>query len=204
MVCKTCGKESEFREGKLTCRLCENSYQRSYYQSNIELMRKRKREWMKKQRLTSEGRDRQRESQKKCWNNGRSTRQKIYLETFKVRHFFVWRCRLFNMHYGTSYIPLDLFSIWKHQRGICPLTGIRLNRENCHLDHILPIARGGDHKLSNIRWVTKEANFAKRDMTDDEFFSFCNRVANWLARRISLCSPPAEPERDPGKPVGGS
>lgn len=72
----------------------------------------------------------------------------------------------------------ELAALWKFQRGICPLTNRRLNRETAQLDHIIPVVKGGDNTLSNLRWVHRDVNYAKRDLSDADFFSLCMDVAS--------------------------
>lgn len=86
----------------------------------------------------------------------------------------------------------DLSSIWKAQRGLCALTGRRLNRENAHLDHIVAKARGGSDGIGNLRWVCNEANLAKREMSDEEFAALCSDVMRWIGERIAKVEALAE------------
>lgn len=65
----------------------------------------------------------------------------------------------------------------------CYLTGksIDLNEpRSYHLDHIVPAARGGDNSLNNMGICTREANFAKRDLTVEEFHQLCKDVVAHL------------------------
>lgn len=78
----------------------------------------------------------------------------------------------------------DLARLWKDQRGLCALTGRRLNRENAHLDHIVAKARGGSDGIGNLRWVCIEANLAKRELSDAEFTALCADVMRWIGERI--------------------
>lgn len=77
----------------------------------------------------------------------------------------------------------DLASLWRQQRGICALSGRRLDR-SAQLDHKLPKARGGDDTIENLQWLCKEANLAKRDLTDAEFKDLCGDVMRWIGERI--------------------
>lgn len=61
----------------------------------------------------------------------------------------------------------------------CYLTGedIDISKpKTYHFDHKIPVSRGGDNSLENLGICTKEANFAKRDMTVEEFYSLCEKV----------------------------
>lgn len=77
----------------------------------------------------------------------------------------------------------DLARLWKCQRGLCAVTGARLDR-TAQLDHIIPKARGGGDEPSNLRWVTLRANLSKRDMTDVEFVALCESIVAVLGRVI--------------------
>lgn len=80
---------------------------------------------------------------------------------------------------------VEIASIWRKQRGLCALTGRRLDR-TAQLDHVLPKARGGDDTAANLQWVCEEVNIAKRHMTDAEFVSLCSSVMRWIGERIQM------------------
>lgn len=69
----------------------------------------------------------------------------------------------------------QLARLWIRQRGICALTGQRLDR-SAQVDHILAKSRGGTNEISNLRWVCKEVNLARRDLHDAEFIALCADV----------------------------
>lgn len=77
----------------------------------------------------------------------------------------------------------ELAALWKLQRGLCALTGRRLDRF-AQLDHVKPKARGGGDELANLRWVCIAANLAKRDLSDDEFFQLCADVTRRNAEQV--------------------
>lgn len=77
----------------------------------------------------------------------------------------------------------DLARMWKAQRGRCALTGRRLDR-TAEVDHILPKVKGGGDEAGNLRWVCREANLAKRDLTDAEFLALCQSVTSCIGARI--------------------
>ncbi len=76
-----------------------------------------------------------------------------------------------------------LEDLWLRQGGICMITG-RLLQRDAQLDHIVPIARGGSHDISNLRWVCPEANLAKRDLLDEEYLELCRDSIEYIGRRI--------------------
>lgn len=72
----------------------------------------------------------------------------------------------------------------------CPYTGVKLiPRVNLSLDHIKPISRGGNHVIDNLEWVSRQANYAKSNMTPNEFYKFCTKVLfNWTTVRNKNCN----------------
>jgi 5-methylcytosine-specific restriction endonuclease McrA len=77
-----------------------------------------------------------------------------------------------------------LWSIWKQQRGRCALTGVRLTRYNCELDHIFPRSKGGSNERSNLRWLLDDVNQAKYNLTDEEFLNMCRSVVDFAGRKV--------------------
>lgn len=69
----------------------------------------------------------------------------------------------------------QLATLWKAQRGLCALTGRRLDR-SAEIDHVIPKGRGGSHAIGNLRWVVKDANRAKRDLLDADFIQLCREI----------------------------
>lgn len=55
----------------------------------------------------------------------------------------------------------------------CALSGRDLTPENCRVDHIMPVSRGGGNIMSNLQLLTAEANKAKHNLTDGEFIALC-------------------------------
>lgn len=77
----------------------------------------------------------------------------------------------------------DLRQMKEEQNCICALTGRPLTYENCSLDHIIPLARGGKHIRDNAQLVCEEANRAKGMMTEEEFLDLCQDVVNYRCNK---------------------
>lgn len=58
----------------------------------------------------------------------------------------------------------------------CALTGWELEPSTATIDHIMPLARGGDHVPENAQIVHASVNQAKGTMTMDEFVEMCRAV----------------------------
>lgn len=110
-------------------------------------------------------------------------KQTAKMREYAARRFF-WN-REMHLRGPDRATARQLWALWHKQRGCCALTGRRLGRD-AHLDHIVPLARGGGHEISNLRFLCHQANLAKRALSDDEFISLCGDVIRWIGRRIAL------------------
>jgi 5-methylcytosine-specific restriction endonuclease McrA len=78
---------------------------------------------------------------------------------------------------GTSKFWQELKLLIERQNYKCALTGDAISFEdNIELDHKLPTYRGGANDLSNVQWVTKEANWFKRALTENELLTLCEKI----------------------------
>ena len=65
---------------------------------------------------------------------------------------------------------------------ICYLTGEKIDltdSKDYSLDHILPKSKGGDNSLDNLGFLKSNVNYAKSDMTVDEFIQLCINVLEY-------------------------
>ena len=101
----------------------------------------------------------------------------IRLKNYHAKRFFYSHAQGSSRRKDTYFAsPQELWSLWKRQRGICPLTGIRLNRDNSELDHIVPWKLSRDNSVLNLRWVYGPINRMKHHLLDAEFFELCRMV----------------------------
>ena len=78
---------------------------------------------------------------------------------------------------GTSKFWKDLKQLIRKQNYKCSLTGDDISFESdIDLDHIIPITRGGKNEISNVRWVIRQANRLKNNLTDDELKVLCLKI----------------------------
>lgn len=71
---------------------------------------------------------------------------------------------------------------------ICYLTGrsIDLNKSSSyHLDHIIPIHKGGLSDLNNLGITCKYANLAKRDLMLSEFIDLCKEILEFQGYSVN-------------------
>lgn len=86
------------------------------------------------------------------------------LEYFRIKN---QERRDFSIGQLTPYIILDLFD---EQDGKCVACGIELG-DNFHLDHIVPLSRGGLNVDSNVQLLCPSCNLSKGNKTMQEWKS---------------------------------
>lgn len=75
---------------------------------------------------------------------------------------------------------LDLYSLAKQQKCRCALTGDKLTRDNISADHIVPLSKGGNNVIENLRLTTYDVNIVKNSLSDSEFLLICNKVVDHM------------------------
>jgi|TARA_R110000751_G_scaffold1894_4_gene6936 hypothetical protein len=80
---------------------------------------------------------------------------------------------------GSSDFADDLMRLAEKQQYKCALTGDHLTpTDNMSLDHIKPASKFPELKedISNVQWVTKWANAAKWNLSQEEFYEQCKKA----------------------------
>lgn len=87
-----------------------------------------------------------------------------------------WCARIWTSHFGRikpDFSIDDLAGLWRKQDGKCAILGVLLiPGETATLDHIVPVNRGGDGSLANVRFIHAAVNRLKSHLTDSELKSF--------------------------------
>jgi 5-methylcytosine-specific restriction endonuclease McrA len=166
------------------CNSCGAEHQRKYYQSDLEKNRKRKRESMARARQDPSKRQQMRDRQNAHYHANKTLISELGRAKYKRRFFW---SRAMKLKGPNRACTADVSRLWKYQRGLCALTGRRLDR-SAQLDHIVPKAKGGDDSQFNLQWVCNEVNYAKRDLSEGQFSLLCADVMTWLGERIRTVS----------------
>jgi len=109
--------------------------------------------------------------------------KKLYLTNkliqYKIYSFHRLRIHKGNRPYMTTTFTIDDVIQKFGDNPKCSLTGDIIDiyqPRTYEFDHIIPSSRGGDNSLSNLQILTKEANRAKQNLTDNEFLQLCLKI----------------------------
>lgn len=81
-----------------------------------------------------------------------------------------------RVHLGTMTRWEELKAVWAEQGGVCPYTGVELVLAEAHLDHKIPLAKGGTAEVENLQWVYAPVNYMKWDFDEDLFLKHVEKV----------------------------
>ncbi len=116
----------------------------------------------------------------KCRSSRTTFRAK--LKTFKKRNRKSRTHTIVN-NISKNFTTKDVLNKFK-ENSVCYLTGtpIDLNKpETYHFDHIIPTSKGGTNDLSNLGICTREANYAKNDLSIEELKVLCKKIIKHLS-----------------------
>jgi len=77
----------------------------------------------------------------------------------------------------------ELLQLIEMQDYRCALTGRELTPETAHVDHVVPLSRGGSHGIENLQVLHADVNTAKSTLTQDEFLAMCRDVVAWQDKK---------------------
>jgi 5-methylcytosine-specific restriction endonuclease McrA len=66
----------------------------------------------------------------------------------------------------------ELKKIYKRQQGKCMYCGKRLRGRLYHIDHIVPLSRGGIHSVENMQLTCPQCNISKHARTHEEYLEY--------------------------------
>lgn len=83
----------------------------------------------------------------------------------------------------------QVLELVQRQEFRCAISGRELTPETASIDHIVPLARGGEHAIANVWIVDHQVNTAKGTLALDEFITLCRDVVAHQDR-VAECSRP--------------
>lgn len=77
------------------------------------------------------------------------------------RHYRSHAARRARLKNAPNIEKVDRFVVFDRDLGICHICGGAAQRDDFHLDHVVPLARGGDHTYANIKVSHPDCNVRK-------------------------------------------
>lgn len=207
-------KNKSRKDGRsVWCKICDNANNKKYIQNNKEHMREYYKEkyWKNpekyrenRRRSNINNKDIIEERRKIYYQNNKDLillRDKIYKDKNRDRvnarnrqyyknhkEDFIFRARerkkrIRETKDGTI-TKETLDYMYESQFHKCDYCGCNLDEVGKHLDHILPLVKGGTHTLSNVHWVCPKCNLSKNDKTEEEWFSMLSKQNKMINGKI--------------------
>ena len=89
-------------------------------------------------------------------------------------------------HFKTTKLWKELRDLLLSQDTKCALTGTPITLGlNDSLDHIIPTSNTGDKyskDFSNLRWVTRQVNTVKNNLTDSELIDLLEQIKSHISK----------------------
>ena len=94
-----------------------------------------------------------------------------------------------NKEKGNEIIKYNYKEVLDYLKGTkvkCYLTGtpIDLEKDDYCFDHIIPVSKGGTNELSNLGVTIPSANYAKNNLSLEEFFDLCKLVLEYNGYQV--------------------
>ncbi len=81
---------------------------------------------------------------------------------------------------GADYVKIKREDIFERDSGVCHICKLPVSRDSFHVDHIIPISKGGKHVPENVATSHPLCNVKKRAKV------FSQSLANYIKISIML------------------
>ena len=68
---------------------------------------------------------------------------------------------------------VDPAHVWERDEGVCGICQQPADRTDWHLDHVIPLSRGGAHSMANVQVSHPACNLSKHQKLPEEVASCC-------------------------------
>lgn len=151
-------------------------YNRRYREANAEELKMAAHEWYIANRASVIARA-------QAYKAQHPERYKKYMEKARAKHWLKRKLseanrRAVKSRGSAPFHPCTdqqtLWDMYESQEGLCAYCETPLFGE-FHIDHMMPLSRGGDHDWMNFALTCARCNLQKRDKTPTEFLEFAKK-----------------------------
>lgn len=118
---------------------------------------------VKYQRMAKAAADKNRE----YWNQWRKD---YYQRNKEMWRGIVARRRALELNADGVYTVSDIAAMYEAQAGLCNCCRVFLDKY--HVDHVIPLSRGGTNYPDNLQLLCPQCNWSKADKLPDEFAAY--------------------------------
>ena len=98
-----------------------------------------------------------------------------------------WYKELSKTYMHKNKYGIQFKELFEKQAGRCAYTNeLLIIGDTVHLDHKIPISRGGKNEFENFQFIHKSLNILKGNMTHDEFLSYLPYLKGLIDRAITI------------------
>lgn len=97
-------------------------------------------------------------------DEGRARSKKHYQDN---KHHYIDKTRAYQarkLEVFDEYV--DRLVVFARDGGVCGICGKEADMDNFHVDHVIPLIRGGRHNYGNVQTAHSSCNIAKRDRVE--------------------------------------
>lgn len=134
------------------------AYMKEYWGANREKLLAQGREKNARRRADPDIVARERETSR-LWKEANPEKRRSYVRN---------RRALKRAAEGT-HTDKDIQDIWGRQKGLCAYCGLSLQETGHHVDHIVPLSKGGSNWPSNLQCLCPDCNLRKWNLDEEEF-----------------------------------
>lgn len=169
--CKEYKAASEFHKGKEQCKSCRKATAQAYYLKNRDKILRAAAEYQslnpevsrKKARKFYKGNGKQKHKE---WAKKNRPKMRVTEEKYRLKNLVKFRIkeshrRALKNNSAGSYTSLDIKEILKLQKSKCACPCRRSLAAGYHVDHILPLSKGGSNDRKNIQLLYPSCNMSK-------------------------------------------
>lgn len=151
-------------EQRLQNKETASAYAKAYYAANSEKLKTKSAERLAANREKINALERDRYKPEQHWRKKNPDRNKevvsAYLKENAHKRIVYEANRRARKASGGDLSPDSKERLMKLQRGRCACCGDHL-KQDCHLDHVHPLSKGGQNTFSNVQLLCKPCNLAK-------------------------------------------
>lgn len=96
-----------------------------------------------------------------AWNRANPEKKRSYVRNRRAR----------KRNAEGSHTDKDIQAIWDRQGGMCVYCPADLRITGHHVDHIVPLSRGGSNWPSNLQCLCPDCNLRKWSLSEEEFLA---------------------------------